>query len=91
MKANDKLLILTRNSERYAELFREQAFQNLDIFFCDCTDDAQQHISDCNIILGEPVLVAEVVNATRRLQWVQTTFAGVEALMWPGIRKDYLP
>jgi phosphoglycerate dehydrogenase-like enzyme len=90
MNVKDKLLILSRNSNRYHELIRKQAFDNLDLVVCDRADVPPKHLGDCNMILGETELVAEVVDAASQLQWVQTTFAGVEALMRPGIRKDYL-
>jgi phosphoglycerate dehydrogenase-like enzyme len=90
MNVKDKLLILTRNSNRYKELLQKRHFDNLDLVACDRADAPREHLGDCNMILGEPVLVAEVVDAARRLQWVQSVFAGVEALMRPGIRKDYV-
>ncbi len=43
-----------------------------------------------NIILGEPGRIAMLLNRANRLQWVQSTFAGVDHLCQPGQRRDYL-
>jgi phosphoglycerate dehydrogenase-like enzyme len=40
--------------------------------------------------LGQPALIASIVEETERLQWVQSTFAGVEPLCKPELPKQYL-
>ncbi len=44
----------------------------------------------CTIILGEPSRIARVVEGATVLKWVQSTFAGVEELLRPGARSDYI-
>jgi phosphoglycerate dehydrogenase-like enzyme len=90
MNTPDKLLILTRNSKRYAELLTDRRIQHLDIFAYDVPDDVGKEIEACNIILGEPDRVAQVFDSVSQLQWVQSTFAGVEPLLEPNRRNDYL-
>lgn len=85
----NQLLILSRNAERYAALIRKQALPDLHILACSRPAEAQADVARCNIILGEPALVAEVVDRARRLQWVQSTFAGVEALVGGRVHKNY--
>ena len=43
-----------------------------------------------DVVLGEPSLVREVLPRLSHLQWVQATWAGVEPLLDPSLRRDYL-
>lgn len=47
-------------------------------------------VRDCEIVLGEPTLVSQVLDAAKQLQWVQSCWAGVESLCLPDMRSDYL-
>ncbi|MDZ7809646.1 MAG: NAD(P)-dependent oxidoreductase [Arhodomonas sp.] len=40
-----------------------------------------------NIVLGKPALVAEVLDSADALEWVQSTYAGVDALLPKGLRR----
>jgi phosphoglycerate dehydrogenase-like enzyme len=90
MSDTDRLLILTRNSARIARRIGEKGIPDLELISREHSAEVFKGVETCNMILGEPTLVADVVNAASRLKWVQSTFAGVEPLMRPGLRKDYL-
>jgi len=62
----------------------------LDFITCDRAEDAKNYAKDCNIILGEPDRIAPVLDVAENLQWIQSTYAGVEALVTPSRRTDYL-
>jgi phosphoglycerate dehydrogenase-like enzyme len=76
-----KLMILTRNTNEYKQLI--QAAQLSDLEF---TTDPET----CEIVLGETQLVSESLPRLSSLKWVQATSAGVEHLVAPGQRRDYL-
>jgi len=54
------------------------------------TSSALELVAPCNIILGDPQLIAEVLASARQLVWVQSSWAGVDYLCQPGLRRDYV-
>ena len=90
MSEKNRLLILTENSSQYAELIEKHDFSGLAFIACDRAGDAKNHAENCNIILGEPDRIAPVLDVAENLQWIQSTYAGVEALVTPSQRTDYL-
>jgi len=51
---------------------------------------AQSLIAGCNVVLGDPNLVSQVLASADRLEWVQSSWAGVDHLCKPGLRRDYV-
>ena len=90
MREKNRLLILSENSAQYAELIGRLDFSGLEFFACDRAGDAKNHAEDCNIILGEPDRIASFLDVAENLQWIQSTYAGVEALVTHSQRTDYL-
>lgn len=90
MREKNRLLILTENPGQYAELIERLDFSGLEFIACDRAGDAKNHAGNCNIILGEPDRIAPVLGIAENLQWIQSTYAGVEVLVTPSQRTDYL-
>jgi phosphoglycerate dehydrogenase-like enzyme len=90
MKAKNRLLIISRDAAVYDRLLKALAFPDLDIDAVDSAEKALTLAKDCTIILGEPKRIAPVVDRTAHLLWVQSTFAGVEALLHPQARTNYI-
>lgn len=76
-----KLMILVRNPDEYKKLI--QAFQLPEL---ELTDDPKV----CEIVLGEPKLIRDQLPQLSRLKWAQSIYAGVEPLVDPAQRRDYL-
>jgi len=76
------ITIVSEDSKIYAEMIKELDFHDLDLTACDTVEDAKKYGEDCNIILGKPVLIAPVLEAAKRLQRVQSTWAGADALLY---------
>ena len=76
-----KLLLLTDESNDYLDLVQKAGLPNLDIV----TDPAE-----CDIVLGEPRKVQEALPLLTHLRWVQSIYAGVERLVDPANRRDYI-
>jgi len=51
---------------------------------------AGQSLSECEIAFGEPYLVATSLSQLASLRWVQSTWAGVNPLLDPALRRDYI-
>lgn len=80
-----KLLLLTRDNEQYRHLILNSALPGLTLL-----GDEPHNIKQADIWLAEPGLAAPLLGHATELQWLQSTFAGVESLMRPRLRQDYL-
>ena len=83
----NRLLILDDDCTIYQEEVGKHNLPDLHIAVARNQAEASAHIGKSNIILGSPALVAEVINRAERLQWVQSTYAGVEQLCQPGLTR----
>ncbi len=86
----NRVLILTPDSQEYLRRIRQHHLPATELLAFDTAEEARDHVARCNIILGAPPLLPDVLANANRLQWVQSTFAGVERLCQPGLRRDYL-
>ncbi|OPX32729.1 MAG: hypothetical protein B1H11_13650, partial [Desulfobacteraceae bacterium 4484_190.1] len=86
----NRLLILAKDPTRYAELIKRLDFTDLEVVAFDSVEESKKYIKNCNIILGVPKLIAPILEAANKLQWVQSVYAGVEALLSPPQRTDYI-
>jgi phosphoglycerate dehydrogenase-like enzyme len=78
-----KLLILSKQADEYARLVESASLPQLDgITF--------QASEDCEIVFGEPSLIRDALPHLPRLKWIQSMWAGVEPLLGPASRRDYL-
>ncbi|HSO13749.1 MAG TPA: D-2-hydroxyacid dehydrogenase, partial [Anaerolineales bacterium] len=76
-----KLLILSYNTDEYIKLIRGANLPNLEIV----TDPAE-----CDIVLGEPRKIRDALPGLPLLKWAQSIYAGVEPLVDPAQRRDYI-
>ncbi len=86
----NKLLILAADAEKYTALIRSVNLQKLEIVTAGDAASASSMLNNCNIILGDPLPVSELLASAVQLEWVQSTWAGVDHLCQPGLRKDYV-
>jgi phosphoglycerate dehydrogenase-like enzyme len=85
-----KLLILSSQVDEYLRLIQEAQLIDL---VCVATSAPEQAILrgiDCDLAFGEPALLSQVLPHMTGLQWVQATWAGVEPLLDPALRRDYI-
>jgi len=80
-QAVSRLLIASKFADTYRRLIGDARLPDLDI-----TTDAA--IAD--IAFGEPSLIAPDIDRLRGVRWVQSTWAGVEPLLDPTRRRDYV-
>lgn len=77
-----KLLILSQNENKYHALIDEARVANLEL--------TTQPASDVDIALGEPSLIKAALASLPALGWAQSIWAGVEPLLDPAARRDYI-
>ena len=76
-----KLLILSRDADEYERRIVSAGLPDLEL----TSDPAQS-----DIVLGEPKLIQDALPHLSSLQWVQAIYAGVEPLVDPEQRRDYV-
>ncbi len=77
-----KLIILSRFEADYRRLIEAANLPDLKIVY--------SPEADCEIVLGEPKQIREALPNLRNVRWVQSVFAGVEQLLDPSLRRDYI-
>jgi len=75
------LLILASNAGEYSRLIESAHLPDLQI-------SSEPTASD--IVLGEPKLIRDALPLLARVKWIQAIYAGVETLMDPAVRRDYI-
>ena len=80
-----RLMILTSDNQKYRELLASCHLPNLTIL-----GDDPQSILTADIWLAEPPLAAPLIGHAKSITWLQSTYAGVDPLMKPRLRQDYL-
>jgi len=90
MAASHKLLILSGQADEYARLLADAALPGLELVAAKTPAEALQGGADWDLLFGEPALLRHVLMGLPRLTWAQATWAGVEQLLDPSLRRDYL-
>lgn len=75
-----KVKIVSRQQQRYVQLLTDAKLPQLEI-----TEDPHQ----ATLLIADPPLIATSLNDYPHLQWLQSTYAGVDALIKPDLRQDY--
>lgn len=77
-----KLLILSYDEERYRLLIEKARPAGLEL--------AAHPQPDVDIVLGEPDRIKPALATLPALAWAQSTWVGVEPLLAPSLRRDYI-
>ena len=84
------LLILSRHAEAYRQLVAAAHLPELRITTAGTASDIEPTAAGADLVLGEPSLIREALPRLADLRWVQATWAGVEPLLDPALRRDYI-
>lgn len=77
-----KLLILSQDENKYRALIEEARLSDLEF--------ATQPAADVDIVLGEPSRIQAALAALPAVSWVQSIWAGIEPLVGPAARQNYI-
>ncbi|MGR5447971.1 D-2-hydroxyacid dehydrogenase [Vibrio jasicida] len=80
MQHPNQIFLLSEHRDTYETLLAEKNLPDLAI-----TNKPQ----DAQIVLADPPLLSQRLDEFSQLEWVQSTFAGVNALMVPNLRRGY--
>lgn len=88
--ANHTLLLLSQDNAEYQALLRQAYLPGLTILAPEQEADIQVALTKADILLGEPARLRARLKEAQALKWAQSTYAGVDALLDPGCRQNYL-
>ncbi len=77
---NEKVYLLTESNRVYRAALEQKQLAGLEI-----TEDKEQ----ATIVIADPPLAVCCLDQFPKLEWLQSTFAGVDKLMANGLRQDY--
>ena len=84
------LLILSRRARDYERLVASAGLPDLVITATADPADVAPRAADFEVALGEPSLLRHLLPTLTSLRWIQATWAGVEPLLDPALRRDYI-
>jgi phosphoglycerate dehydrogenase-like enzyme len=89
------ILVWTRYQDKYVERLTKMNFPEAEFLFPGDEADLERLLPEANIILANPTKIGDKLGAAKNLQWLQSVFAGVDALFSVGadgqpLRSDYL-
>jgi phosphoglycerate dehydrogenase-like enzyme len=86
-----RILILTRYADECRRLVESAGLPGVEkLAATRVVQDALAMGDDFDTVFGEPSLVRDLLPSLPRLRWVQSIWAGVEPLLDPALRRDYL-
>ena len=85
-----KLLIISRHAADYRRLIDAARLPDLEIVAASDAGSAAAEAAACDLALGEPSLLREILPQMALLRWAQATWAGVEPLVEGQVRRDYI-
>ena len=84
-----KVLIITSVQKEFQQKVAEQHLPDIEIVAPSEESEIQKHVSSADIIFWNPFTIAKYIQDAESLKWVQSTFAWANALLEPGMKRDY--
>jgi phosphoglycerate dehydrogenase-like enzyme len=84
-----RLLILSQFARDYRDLVDAAHLPELVVTSTTDPAEAAVNAASFDLALGEPAPLRQVMPALSRVRWIQSTWAGVEPLLDPALRRDY--
>ena len=85
-----RLLILSRLAAEYSEIIAAAGLPDLSITALSGLSEQPAAPASFDLAFGDPARLATAIPALTGVRWVQSTWAGVEPLLNPALRRDYI-
>lgn len=85
---NSAVMILSRDAQAYRDLLRAEPGFDAPVHTCTEPEQAAAGYRGERVVLGEPGLIADIIDRLPGVEWVQSTWAGVTPLV-RSRRRDY--
>lgn len=84
------LLILDSQAEAYSQFLKEADLPALEVLLATDASALPGGARNAEVVLAPPGLLIDALPRLPALRWAQSTWAGVEALLAPGLPQNYL-
>ncbi|MCE2594669.1 D-2-hydroxyacid dehydrogenase [Motilimonas cestriensis] len=84
------LLILSKDAKVYQQLLSGRLPPDIHVLATDNIESVMEMQQQITLALAEPALIAPALTKLPHLKWLQSTFAGVDALQDDSLPRDYL-
>ncbi len=84
------VLILSARAADYARLLADSELPECELHAATNAGEVRDWLVRCPIVLADPPLIRPLLPDLATLRWLQATYAGVETLTAPGLRRDYI-
>lgn len=84
------VIALTTDPEDYRKKLAELNLPDLEVLIPQDPHNAKEEVGRANIIIGQPPLAKQYINEAKNILWMQSSFAGIDALVEDGLRQDYI-
>src|SRR3989338_9611900 len=88
--ARNTVIVITRNKEEYERRITALGLPDLEVLAPRDEDGIRQSIERANILLANPPIAKSYINDAKNVKWMQSTYAGVDAMNAESLRKDYV-
>ena len=83
-------LVLGPDMDRFEGKFESLNLPDLKIILPRNESEIRSNIGSANIIFGEPPIVKNYISEANNLEWYQSNYAGVDAMIGKGFQEDYI-
>jgi len=90
MSKNTVMILSRSEQDEFAADIRAANLPDLEVLAPKSEAEIHRDISRVNILFANPPMAKEYLSDAKKVIWVQSTFAGVDALSGEGLRKDYV-
>lgn len=85
-----RLVVITRNQQEFQEKLEVKKLPDLETMYPQTNQEIVSAIETADILLANPIITANYINQAKNLQWMQATFTGIDAMIKPHLKKDYI-
>lgn len=83
-------MVLTRDQKEFSRKLQEMDLPGLEVLAPETEKEIMAGLPGVNILLANPPIAFKYINHAKNVVWMQSVFAGVDAMMQPSLSKDYI-
>jgi len=85
-----KVVICNREPVEYKALVEACNLPDIELHAPSWEEELIKHIADAEVIFANPIMLSKYINHAKNVKWVQSSFAGIDALNNDTLKKDYV-
>ncbi len=84
-----KCVILTRDVDEWLEIVESGKFPGIEATVSDDHSKVLAEVSEAEILMGVPPLIAPALESAPKVKWIQSSFAGVDAILAADVERTF--